>query len=212
MAANILLLTTIAEVEESNNHYEIRKKEYYDGIHKLLSYSFPVIGVVSETNKINVSVISDYKSKFNFLHEIPSTDALSCYSKSSKEYVSMKKCMETYTQTNTINDETWIIKTSGRYLLTDDSFIQTVKNAPDTCNFVGKLCDENRQIYTFCYAMRYKYFKMFLSESPFILARKNIELYILEFLHKLNIFTTSQFISMLGIYASIANTSPYATF
>jgi hypothetical protein len=210
MTSNILFFTTIADVPKKNPLYTQRKQQYEKALTKVFSYCTQVHGVISETNSDTQDLLSASEYPFASLHIIPSTSKYNCINKSMKEYTSIQLAIQNLPNT-TISDTAWIIKLSGRYLIIDDSFFTTVKNAPDSCNFIGKHCDNNSQIFTFYYAMRYKYFKQFLQKHNTILWSKNVELYILEFLKEKQIYDSSIFVTNLGIYANICDSVNYIT-
>jgi hypothetical protein len=69
-----------------------------------------------------------------------------------KEYTSMQLAVPHFPPD--VRDDTWIIKISGRYLIIDDTFFNTVQSAPDTCNVIGRTFGEEDnyvQFYTFYY-------------------------------------------------------------
>jgi hypothetical protein len=111
------------------------------------------------------------------------------------------------------DDDKWIIKMSGRYLFIDDIFVNTVNSLDNSseCNAIIKLCDNNTQAYTFCFAMKWRYFKLLYSNHFSILGDKNVEQYVLEFI-KENIISTTFAIDTLGILTNINNDNVYAIY
>ena len=106
-----------------------------------------------------------------------------------------------------IEDETFIIICSGRYLIINDLFVATVqKNVNNSdVNAIIKLCDDGVQQYTFLYALRYKYFKKFFEKDVHTLGYKNIEQIALEFLIENDLMKTTIVVNTLGILTNINN-------
>jgi hypothetical protein len=202
--SDVVFFATLADVPENSQHYVRRKYQYETALEKLSSYSIPMFGVVSETQTPIQTLVDTTAVPFHFLYTIPSTAPYNATNKSMKEYISMKLATSC-TQFNAVNDAAWIIKVSGRYLFVDNTFVTTVKQSSSTCNFIGKYCDNNTQIFTFCFAMRAIHFRKFLENSPTILTDKNIERYVLEFLRDNKLVDTSIFVDRLGIHGNIAD-------
>jgi hypothetical protein len=133
-----------------------RDTEYKLCLHKIFHYKKPVHAIISECTKEESKETSF--SKFSFSSElyIPSTKDLNAKGKSEQEFLSIQGYVK---NTTIFNDEDWIIKVSGRYLLLSDIFMNTVKNAPKECDAIVKLTDTINQICTFCFALRWKHFK-----------------------------------------------------
>lgn len=205
---SIIFFATIADVPKNNHLYMQRKIQYENGLKKIFSYNTPVHAVISETNSDTQDLV-DFP--FTSLYNIPSTSAYNCINKSMKEYTSMQLAVQQFPQ---LSDDTWIIKISGRYLITDDTFFNIVKSAPDSCNVIGKIFGEDEnyvQFYTFYYAMRYKYFKIFVEEHNYVLWAKNIERHLYDFVINRGLYNTTQFVNHLGIYANIADNAHYVS-
>jgi hypothetical protein len=77
--------------------------------------------------------------------------------KSQKEFYSIKSLLN-YID---LDDNTWIVKVSGRYMIYNDEFIETVKKSSNNIKAIIKTCDNDAQMYTFLFALRFKYFKDF---------------------------------------------------
>jgi hypothetical protein len=128
-----------------------------------------------------------------------------------KEYTSMQLAVRSFPP---ISDDTWIIKISGRYLITDDTFFNTVKSAPETCNVIARTFGEDIncvQFYTFYYAMRYKYYKIFVDEHNSVLQAKNIELHLYDFVINRGLYDTAIVVDHLGIYCNIGDGDHYVS-
>jgi hypothetical protein len=207
----VVFFATIADVPKDNHLYIQRKQQYENGLNKIFSYNTPVHAVISETNNYTQDLLSVIDFPFTSLYNIPSTNVYNCINKSMKEYTSMQLAVQQFPQ---LSDDTWIIKISGRYLITDDTFFNIVKSAPDSCNVIGKIFGEDEnyiQFYTFYYAMRYKYFKIFVEEHNYVLWAKNIERHLYDFVINRKLYDTTQFVNHLGIYANIADGEHYAS-
>ena len=210
--SNIVFFATIADVPKDHPLYTRRKQQYENALAKVFSYSTPVHGVISETNQETQDMLSLASYPFTSLKIIPSTDAYQCINKSMKEYTSMQLAVPHFPPD--VRDDTWIIKISGRYLITDDTFFNTVQSAPDTCNVIGRTFGEEDnyvQFYTFYYAMRYKYFKIFVEEHNYVLWAKNIERHLYDFVINRGLYDTTLFVNHLGIYCNIGDGDHYAS-
>jgi hypothetical protein len=206
--STIVFFATIADVPKDHPLYAQRKQQYENALAKVFSYSTPVHGVISETNQETQDLLSLTTYPFASLYNIPTTNIYNCINKSMKEYTSMQLAIPA-----NIQDDTWIIKISGRYLITDDTFFNTVKSAPDTCNVIGRTFGEEDnyvQFYTFYYAMRYKYFKIFVEEHNYVLWAKNIERHLYDFVINRGLYDTTLFVNHLGIYCNIGDGEHYA--
>jgi len=133
-----------------------RNTEYKLCLYKILHYKKPVHAIISECTKEESKETSFSKFAFSSELYIPSTTDLNAKGKSQQEFLSIQEYVK---NTTMFNDEDWIIKLSGRYLLLSDFFMDAVKNAPKECDAVVKVSDTNPQIYTFCFALRWKHFK-----------------------------------------------------
>jgi hypothetical protein len=132
-----------------------RNTEYRLCLHKLFHYNKPVHAIISECSKDESKETSFSNFAFSSELYIPSTKDLNANGKSQQEFLSIQE----YVKNNNFEDDDWIIKLSGRYLLLSDIFVDTVKSAPEDCDAVVKISDNNPQIYTFCFALRWKHFK-----------------------------------------------------
>jgi hypothetical protein len=203
------LVTCAYNIPNLNNNLSIiRNNEYKRSLDKIFSYNKPVYGIFSEMNKVNFETPSflnyDYKN-VNFIEN--TYDKYRAISKSQKEFCSIYDSLHLLKD---IPDNDWIIKLTGRYLLTNDNFIEDVEKQDNNIIAVIKPCDNYTQCYTFCYAIRKKYFIDFFSNFNIFyeIQNKNIEMVFYNFLmdkYKDNTY----FINNLNIYADIANCSNY---
>jgi hypothetical protein len=205
----IHILVTTAEVSNQHPLYSIRRSEYMMCLHKILNYNCPTILINSETERVDKSCIDDILHKFTTVINIPNTNLLGAIGKSQQEYVSIKQFININPQ---IDDDDWVVKLSGRYLFIDDTFMNEVKMASPETQGLIQLCDNNTQMRTFCYALRYKWFKSFHKYPVQVMGYLNIERFILECILRENIFTNIKIIDRLGILANINNENKYQIF
>ena len=194
-----IFIVTGADIEPRKERYI----EYMLSLHKIFSYGFPVYGVVSEhiKDKDNTPFSQLPFKKLTFIEK----GNLDAFNKSPREFISIK-CLLDEMQDLDIDDSTFVIKASGRYLILDDSFVSLVQSNQlnPNVNSIIRLCDNDTQQYTFLYALRYKYFKAFYNQGLHMLPNgKNIEQATLEFLHANNLFETTLRVDRLGILTNI---------
>lgn len=208
------LLLTIAEVPESPALYFTRRAEYYYAIARAMSYKLPMFAVRSETKLLKApanSAVSYFLEKFEACIDVPDTTAIGAVSKSQKEMVSMKQIVHYMQNSGRLHDDTWVIKVSARYLLVDDTIMNAVREAGPDCKFIGKLGDNNRQLYTFAYAIRFGVLRDFLANSIREVATKNIERFLVEFLQSKGHWDKCHFIDRLGVFVTVANSGEYVS-
>ena len=200
----MIIITTLAQHIDNNEKYEEREKQYMYSMARIFSYNIPVYGVVSET--LNNP---EFKPKnlfpFKKIVEIPSIDK--SLTKSQKEFYSIKALLNNIN----IGDNTWVIKVSGRYLIYNDKFIDYLKESSENIKAVIKLCDNNTQMYTFLFAVRFKYFKDFFINNN-LPNNINLErvtlLYIQNMINKEDI----KIVDDLGIFCNIADCNMFTYF
>uniref|UniRef100_A0A6C0K914 Uncharacterized protein n=1 Tax=viral metagenome TaxID=1070528 RepID=A0A6C0K914_9ZZZZ len=198
----IIFITTGADIEP----YIERYVEYMFSLHKIFSYNIPVYGVLSECSTIYNSKSAPFdKFPFNHLLKISSGD-IQAHTKSLKEYMAIQLLLQSI-NSSSISDDTFVIKVSGRYLLIDDTFVNLVKETQSHLSIASIFCKSQiNQQYSFLYAMRYKYFKLFYSNVPALLAEgHNIEEVLQLFLNYHNLIGKSIEIDHLGILTNIDN-------
>ncbi len=99
-----------------------------------------------------------------------------------------------------------IVKITGRYAFTSDQFLKIIKDHPAIDAFV-KLAPDG-QAYTFCYAMRSKYFKEMLDQLDYEKMERemiNIEQEVANYIQKIIKTKNAQvlFLDKLGVIANI---------
>ena len=200
----MIILTTLAQNVENDANYSVREKQYMYSLARIFSYNLPVYGVVSETHNTNNFKPTQY-FPFTKLVQIPYTDK--SFNKSQKEF----SCIKSLLQTIDLDENTWIVKVSGRYNIYNDSFINTVKNASTNTKAIIRTCDENTQMYTFLFALRYKYFKDFFLNFDLpnnINLERVMLLYIQSVIDKKDILILSN----LGVICDIADCNNFTYF
>jgi hypothetical protein len=127
--------------------------------------------------------------------------------KSQKEFNSIKLLMSNLD----MDDDTWVIKLSGRYMIYNDIFIESVKNASDNIKAVIRTCDNDTQMYTFLFALRFKYFKEYFVNYNL---PDNINLERITLLYIKNILSSEeiQCVNDLGIICNISDCNVYTYF
>lgn len=175
-----------------------RNIEYTLCLHRIFSFGLPAYAVVSEWDGSEPGPFLSLASRFSNLITLRK-GVLDGLNKSQKEFASIKTLLDTMDL-----DNEFIIKVSGRYLLLNNAFVETVKSAEKASNInaIVRLCDNDTQQYTFLYAMRFKYFKEFY-KTTVLPPGKNIERAILEFIHARGLYETTLKVSELGILTNI---------
>ena len=200
----MIIVTTLAQHVENDEKYDEREKQYMYSMARLFSYNIPVYGVISESHNDN-----NFKPKHDFpfekVIEIPSIDKQ--LTKSQKEFYSIKTLLET----TSLDEDTWVIKVSGRYLVYNDIFVNTIKDASDKTKAVIRLCDNDTQMYTFLFALRFKYFKKFFMNYN-LPNNINLERFILLYLQSNLNEDEIQVVNQLGIYCNIADCNVFTYF
>lgn len=194
-----IFIVTAADIEPRKERYI----EYMLSLHKIFYYRLKVYGVISEySGHENTPPFS--KFPFEYLVHIQK-GVLDIFDKSPREFISIKSLIHEMESLN-INENTFVIKVSGRYLILDDTFVETVKKNKDNLkiNSIIKLCDNGTQQHTFLYALRYKYFEEFYKQGIHTVPNgKNIERATLEFLYNKGLFETTMTLDNLGILTNI---------
>ena len=176
-----------------------RTTEYLYCLSRILSFELPTYAVVSETRNYPYKKVFDM-FPFTKKLEIESTSELCASTKSQKEFVSLQQLCRLL---DDVDENTIIIKLSGRYLLLKDTFINTVLSADKSIDAVCCTCDNGYQMYTFAYALRLKYVREYLLQDCSILGYENIERHLYMFIQKKNLSTL--FLTKLDILANINN-------
>ena len=184
-----------------------RNIEYILCLHRIFSFGLPTYGVLSEWEDSEPGPFLSLVSHFSNLVTLRK-GVLDGLTKSQKEFMSI----QTLLSAMDLDDE-FIIKVSGRYLLLNNSFVDTVKSAEKASNInaIVRLCDNDTQQYTFLYAMRFKYFKEFYQTTA-LPPWKNIERAVLEFIHAKGLYESTLKVSELGILTNINGEGDFKVF
>uniref|UniRef100_A0A6C0D720 Uncharacterized protein n=1 Tax=viral metagenome TaxID=1070528 RepID=A0A6C0D720_9ZZZZ len=197
------IITTMAQHVDNDEKYNEREKQYMYTMARIFSYNIPVYCVVSETHN-NPEFKPKEFFQFEKLLEIHNTDINN--NKSQKEFNSIKSLLANVN----LDDDSWVIKISGRYLIYNDSFINTLKEQPISIKAVIKTCDDNTQMYTFLFALRFKYFKQFFSDN--LPDNINLERILLLYIQHNLCDKQIKYIDSLGIFSNIADCNVFTYF
>ena len=203
--SDIIIVVTGAHDIKPENTTLLRERyvEYMIALHKVFSYNKPVYGVLSEYNEKQVSIPPFDRFAFRKLLKLVDTDLQDCSTKSQKESYSINLLIKDIE----MDDNTFVIKVSGRYVIIKDTFYNTVESLKNNMNVNGVICITEGvfplQQYTFLYALRWKWFKKFYSESISKLEGQCVERFIVEFFEKENIIGSIVNVSRLDILTNI---------
>ena len=200
----MIIITSLAQHLEDDTIYNEREKQYMYSMARIFSYKVPVFGVVSETHND-----PEFKPTrffpFEKLIEIPLTDK--SLTKSQKEFYSIKELLTDIQ----LDDDIWVIKVSGRYMIYNDKFMDIIKNTSLSTKAVIRLCDNNTQMYTFLFALRFKYFKdLFINNN--IPNNINLERVTLLYIQNMIDENDIKIVDDLGIICNIADCNMYTYF
>jgi hypothetical protein len=200
---SIVFITTLAQHLDNDEKYKEREKQTMYSLSRIFSYKLPVYGVISETYN-DINWLPKQFFPFEKLLEIEITDINT--NKSQKEFNSIKSLL----MNTNLDDDAWIIKISGRYLIYNDLFINTVKEQPSSIKAVIRTCDNHTQMYTFLFALRFKFFKDFFSN----ILPDNINLEKILFLYLQHNLSDEEikFVDNLGIICNIADCNVFSYF
>ena len=178
--------------------------EYQIALSKIFAYNIPVYGVVSETVGFTGKKVCNY-FPFKRLVDIGNTNI---YGKSRQEFYSLQQLFKMLEKDKEhIDENTLVFKASGRYCIVDDTFfINAIYNQHKYDAFVCKDKSPYNQMYTFYYAIKYKYLRDFYLSKTVHDITGNIEKHLLDYIEtetkcKLNIY----YANTLGILTNIAN-------
>jgi len=200
----INFITTAAYNIDNKNDIllKIRETEYIYSLSKVFSYRLPVYGVVSETN--GTDFIPYKYFPFKLISNISNSKELGANTKSEKEYIALK----TLINKMNCNDDEWVIKVTGRYLIVNDTLINEVKKSnSETQAFIYNISKNN--IITYFYAMRFGLLKRLLEDDVSSLSGNNLEYHFSVKLHELLKINNIVFLDSLGIFTNINNENNY---
>jgi len=186
--------------------------EYMMSLHKIFSYHIPTYGVLSEIRQDDDTDRPPFeKFPFLFLKKINEGE-LGNVNKSTKEFMCISMLLR---DLPIIDNDTFIIKISGRYLIINDSFMKTVKENEHHTEIAAiiRTSDHNTQQYTFLYAMRFRYIKQFFEKSVQLFdSGVSIEYALFSFLKEQNLMKNTITVDELGILTHINNDKIFAIY
>lgn len=214
MPTDIAFFVTGAHSIPGANDTLLRERyiEYMIALQKVFHYKVPVYGVLSELNPSLNHIPPFREFPFQHLTFLPQQELAHCKTKSQREFLSIQLLNE---QVNDLEDNTFIIKLSGRYIPIDDSFFNLIKGVASNKQIQGifRLAETDQPLqYTFFYALRWKWFKKFYQQSLDSLGTKCVEEFILEFYNEEDISNTLVAIPHLGVLAQINNENRFEIF
>lgn len=163
-AQNLVILCTASLIPAQ---FEQRKKEYIEALKQLPQLAVPFY-VVENHLVGGPSFLDDYCSNVFYF----ACNNINLRNKGVNEAISMLKALELLN----LNDETMVIKLTGRYQLRHFALFKLIKENPDCDAFVKY--DSYGQVYTGCYAMRYHCMKKMVQEMD--LHRMEVEMISIE--------------------------------
>lgn len=210
---DIVFLVTGAHIipGASPELYRERYIEYMIALHKVFSYQKPVYGIISEFDPrefpLNIPPFDLFP--FETLCKLSISALQECKTKSQREFLSIQSLVQRLQEDQTLTDDTFIIKVSGRYILLKDTILNLVeqyKTNKDVQAIISLTKDVYPlQQYTFCFAMRWKWFQKFYKRSVEDLSTKCVERFIVEFLEQENLQGQTVNVDELGILCNINN-------
>lgn len=166
-----------------------RSVEYRIGLSRVATFSKQMYGIVSEIDNSLPFVPPFSQFSFEKIQQIPKSYFPSDFTKSQREFTSIQALLPELEANKEIDDKTFIVKVTGRYILIKDTFINSVQaeaNNPassiDILLRLAPMSENGIQMFTFLYAMRYKWFKQLFSKSPYELGKQNIEKFMIQFI------------------------------
>ncbi len=151
LTRNIHVVCTAALI---NSDFENRKQEYIKTLKILDEYGYSNPYIFEAVQPFGPTFLNDYSSHVIY----PNVNNPSLRNKGVNE----ARLLAASLTNLPFQDNDIIIKITGRYFFTSNAFLKIVEDNPTIDAFVKKAPDG--QIYTGCYAMRYKFFKEMLGQ------------------------------------------------
>lgn len=195
-----------------------RSIEYRIGLHKVASYEKPMYGVVSEVTSPSAPEFPPF-SEFPFqgLHHIRKDSFPTSYTKSQREFASLQALLPFLSADPEITDNTFVVKVTGRYILMKDNFLNLVErestNRTSPVDAIFRLAPmsvNGIQMFTFLYAMRFKWFKQVFSKPVTELGGQNIEKFLVNFIAENALCALT--VDSLGILTNINNEGQFTVY
>ena len=203
MNNKIVIIVTGADLIPNITH-ELRRErfiEYTIALYKIFRYKYPIYGVLSEYDRSN-TIDSPPFNKFRFNHiKYIDKGQTPSYNKSHSEMLSIISVLDGIDELN-IDDNTFVVKFSGRYSLIDDTFINTVEKNVDT-HVPAIVKSDGKGVATYLFALRYKYFKEFYRtyNNPEV----SVEYLLYDYLVNKGLIDKSINVDLLGILTNVCN-------
>lgn len=159
--AEIRILFTAALIDLN---FDERKKEYIKTLEVLDSYGYTNCYIVEAIKSDGPTFLEKHSQ--NVIYSNVNNSSLR--NKGVNEAQSIKKALNQFK----FDDNDMIIKITGRYFFTSDTFLIKVKNSPEFDAFFKTGAGE--QIFTGCFALRYKYFKEFIYQLDLEVMESNM--------------------------------------
>ncbi len=161
-----------------------REFEYFMGLSYVFSKGFRTAGVISESDDMSWLFADKWPWDVKLYRS-----ALSYSSKSQKESFCLQALAAEVSKKMVppITDDTWVVKLSGRYQVVRDALLWELLQHGES-DLVARHDQPSDQIFTFFYAMKWRYMRKFLATIDFAaLATKNIEKLVLEWAFSQNL-------------------------
>lgn len=146
---SIIFLCTAALID---NQAAMRQKEYEESLLKIKTYGHPLY-IVEAIKEKGPTFLDEYADYMHY----STVNNINLRNKGVNEARSCIQALRAFD----IDDETMIIRMTGRYYFMSDTFVNCVVN---NCAYDGfiKQIDNNTQYFTGCFALKAKYLKEFL--------------------------------------------------
>ena len=191
-----------------------RYVEYMIALNKVFTYDKPVYGVLSEYNQGDKNCPPFDIFSMKKLIKLPVSFLQNAKTKSQREFLSIKELIGDIQ----LEEDTFIIKLSGRYTIMKDTLYNLVDTYKNDINVNAIICTPPEQPklfiqqYTFFFALRWKFFKEFFELPLSYLGSKNIERAMIEFYEERNLIGSIVRIDKLDVLANINNENKFQIF
>lgn len=159
--------------------YKSRKQEYIKTLNILRDYGYSEPYIVEAIKRGPLTFLNDYSC--NVIYSNVNNPGLG-----NKGVNEAKSIKEAFKKIN-FNDNDMIVKITGRYYFTSNEFLKTVEDHPSIDAFVTT--DSSGQVFTGCFALRYKFFKEMLDQLDYAKMERemiNIEQEVAWYLKKIS--------------------------
>ncbi len=200
----IKIICTAALIDQN---FEERKIEYINSLEVLSSYGYSNPYVIEAIKSTGPTFLDNYSCKVIYTK----VNNSNLHNKGVNEAKSILEALK-YLY---IDDNDMLIKITGRYFFTSNAFLTLVKESPGFDGFIKT--DSHNQVFTGCFALRYKHFKEFLYQLNLEFMENNMINIEWELAQYINSLETNQIkimkVENLGITANIfGNGNPILTY